>query len=113
MEGKKAFVVIFFQGLINIVVLSSSRSPSSAYFLIRENKRLINYVVKRFTSPSLILCSQSCLRNVGCTYVNFEMIFKDGKGCCELNRGEISAIDAENDLHDEQGIIFSMMLKVI
>lgn len=116
MEGKKAFALIFCQGLINIVVLAAELNSSrsrSAYFVIRENKRLMNRVVKRFTSPSLLLCSQSCLRKVWCTSLNFETISQNGKGTCELNRSMVSAIDTEGKLHDQEGVIFSMMLKVI
>ncbi|XP_078352806.1 uncharacterized protein LOC144637620 [Oculina patagonica] len=102
--------------MLNAVVLEAelnSRSSRSAHFITRENRRLKEHVVERFKSSSLMSCSHSCLRYDWCTSVNFEVTFKNGKGTCELNRGEISAIDAESKLHEEQGVIFLMILKVI
>ena len=37
---------------------------------------------------------------------------KDGKGTCELNKYDISLIDENAELTDEQGVTFSMPLKV-
>ncbi|XP_078352807.1 uncharacterized protein LOC144637621 [Oculina patagonica] len=114
MEGKHVLFFILFHGIIHDVIFAiglNSISSRSAYFITQENKRLKDHVVKRFTSPSLMSCGQSCLKHAWCTSVNFEMIFKNGKGTCELNSGKISAIDADSKLHHEQGVIFSMKLK--
>ena len=37
---------------------------------------------------------------------------KDGKGTCELNKHDISLNEASN-FHDQQGVTFSMLLKVV
>ena len=117
MEVKQVLVFILFQLMINIVVFvvegNSRRSWRSAYFLTQENKRLPDHVVERFKSPSLISCSHSCLQNAWCTSANFVMSSKNGKGTCELNKHESSLFDANSKLHDQQGVIFTMMLKVI
>ncbi|XP_020624694.1 uncharacterized protein LOC110062175 [Orbicella faveolata] len=100
--------------MINIVVFvveGNSQSLRSAYFLTQENKRLPDHVVKRFKSSSLISCSQSCLQNAWCTSANFVMSSKNGKGTCELNKHERSLFDVNSNLHDQQGVIFTMILK--
>ena len=86
----------------------------SSYFTTRENKQLKGYVVKRFDSPSLLSCGQQCMRNAWCTSTNYKMSTKkDGKGNCELNKHDISLIN-ENDtlLDDEMGVSFALLLKV-
>ena len=56
-------------------------------------------------------CSHSCLRNAWCTSTNFrEPSEKNGKGSCELNKH--GGIDGNINFHDEQGVTFSMLLKV-
>ncbi|KAL9965919.1 hypothetical protein ACROYT_G029786 [Oculina patagonica] len=37
---------------------------------------------------------------------------KDGKGTCELNKHDISLINENTNFHDEQDVIFSILLKV-
>ena len=118
MEVKQVFPFILFHLMINIVVFvveGNSRSWRSAYFLTQENKRLPDNVAERFKSPSLISCSQSCLQNAWCSSANFLMSSKpvNGKGTCELNKHERSHFDANSKLHDQQGVIFTMILKVI
>lgn len=116
MEVKQVSFFILSQLMLNIVVFvveGKSSSWRSAYFITQENKQLTDHVVKRFKSSSLISCSQSCLQNAWCTSTNFEMSSKNGKGTCELNKHEMSLFDANSKLHDQQGVIFSMILKVI
>ena len=116
MEVKQVLAFILFQLMINIVLFEvegKSRSWRSAYFQTQENKRLPDRVVKRFKSPNLISCSQSCLQNAWCTSANFVMSSKKGKGFCELNKHKRSLFDANSKLHDQQGVIFAMILKVI
>ena len=113
---KQVLAFILFQLMINIVVFvveGHSRSWRSAYFLTQENKRLPDHVVERIKSPTLISCSQSCLQNAWCSSANFVMSSKNGKGTCELNRHERSLFDANSKLHDQQDVIFAMILKVI
>ena len=37
---------------------------------------------------------------------------KDGKGTCELNKHDISLIDESAEFVDQEGVTFSMLLKV-
>ena len=88
-------------------------SSLSAYLVTRENKHLASHVVKQFESPSLIACSQSCLRNSWCTSTNFKKSAGlDDKATCELNKHEFHAINDDTNLIDQPGTIFSMFLKV-
>ena len=85
----------------------------SSYFTTRENKQLKGYVVKRFDSPSLLSCGQQCMGNDWCTSTNYKMSSrKDGKGTCELNKHNIS-LNEDTNFRDQQGVTFSMLLKVI
>jgi hypothetical protein len=101
--------------MIYFVAFATKEEPSSltAYFTTRENKRLMGYVVKRSESRSLMSCSQSCLRNTWCTSTNFKLSSKkDAKGTCELNKHDISLINENTKFHEEEGVTFSMLLKV-
>ena len=117
MEVKQVLAFILFQLMINIVVFvveGNSRSRRrSAHFLTYESKRLLDHVVERFKSRSLISCSQSCLQKAWCTSANFVMSSENGKGTCELNKQERSLFDANSKLDDQQGVIFTMIQKVI
>ena len=118
MDAKKVLFFVLFQGIVHIAIFAAEEvdedsTPSrSAFFATRENKRLKGHVVKRFESPSLMSCSHSCLRNFWCTSTNFKLPSdKNVKGTCELNKH--GAIDAKTKFHDQQGVTFSMFLKVI
>ena len=117
MEVKQVLAFILFQLMINIVVFvveGNSRSRRrSAYFLTHENKRLLDHIVEHFKSRSLISCSQSCLQKAWCTSANFVMSSENGKRTCELNKHERSLFDANSKLDDQQGVIFTMIQKVI
>ena len=90
------------------------RFRRSSFFAMRENKQLKGYVVKRFYSPSLLLCVHQCMRYAWCTSTNYKMSSKkDGKGTCELNKRDISLINENTNFHDQQGVTFSMVVKVI
>ena len=94
-------------------VNADSTFSRSSYFTTRENKQLKGYVVKRFDSPSLLSCGQQCMRNAWCTSTNYKMSSKkDGKGTCELNKHDIPLIDVNAQFADQQGVTFSMLLKV-
>ena len=116
MEIKNVFFFIFLEGLMEFTAFAAKGEPSSrtAYFTTWENKRLLGYVVKQFESQSLMSCSQLCLRNGWCTSTNFIMSSKkDDKGTCELNKHDhISLINEDNEFHEQEGITFSMLLKV-
>ena len=52
--------------------------------------------------------------NAWCTSINYKMSSKkDGKGTCELNKHDISLVNENSNFHDQPGVTFSMMLKVI
>ena len=108
-------VLLFFllQSTADFSAEKNSLSRSS-YFEIQENKQLKGYVVKRFDSPSLLSCGRQCMENAWCTSINYKMSSKkDGNGTCELNKHEISLIDENTSIHDQQGVTFSMLVKVI
>ena len=114
MEGKNAFFVLLLQGMICSATFAAAEESRSANFITREDKRLKGYVVKTFESPSILSCSQLCLRNAWCTSTNFKVSSKkSGKGTCELNKHEISVINENTKFHEQQGVIFAMLLKVI
>jgi len=116
MEVKQVLAYVLFQLMTIIVIFVvdvESQSWRSAYFVTQENKRLPDHVVEHFKSPSLISCTQSCLQNAWCTSANFVMLSKNGKGTCGLNKHERSLFDANSNLHDQQGVIFAMILMVI
>ena len=115
MEAKHALLFFLFQGTIYSWVLAADEDSTShlGYFITRENKRLTGHVVKGFESPSLMSCGQSCLRNAWCSSTNFKVSSKkDGKKTCELNKHDNTLINENTQLNDQQGVTFSMLLKV-
>ena len=113
MSAKQVFFLIFFQVTVNVAVFAAEEDVTSrsAYFTTRENKRLTGHLVKRFDSPSMMSCSQFCLRNAWCTSTNFKVSSrKNGKGTCELNKHGV--IDENTKFHDQQGVTFSLLQKV-
>ena len=108
MRCKKVFEVLLFSLFQSAAVFSHS-----AYFTTLQNKQLEGYVVKRFDSPSLLSCGQQCMRNEWCTSTNYKMSSKkEGKGTCELNKHDISLVNEITNFHGQQGVIFSMLLRV-
>ncbi len=116
MRCKNALLQLF-SLLQTAAIFSAEETPPSVFrsshFRTLENKQLKGYVVKRFDSPSLLSCGQQCMRNGWCTSTNYKMSSKkDGKGTCELNKHDISLINENINFHDQQGVTFSMLLKV-
>ena len=110
----KVLTFFLFQSTVVFSTEENSISSRSSYFETRENKQLKGYVIKRFDSPSLLSCSRLCMENAWCTSTNYKMSSKkDGKGICELNEHDISLIDENTNILDQQGVTFPMMLKVI
>ena len=108
-------LIVFQEIIISATVCAVEENPlsRSAYVEVRHNKRLTGHVVKTFTSPNLMSCSQSCLRNSWCTSTNFKESFKESeKGTCELNKHENAHINKDNELVDQPDVTFSMFLKV-
>ena len=114
MAGEKVLLFFLFQATFVFSAEEAATFSRSSYFTTRENKQLNGYVVKRLDSPSLLSCGQQCMRNAWCASTNYKMSSKkDGKGTCELNKHDISLIDEKANFHDQQGVTFSMLLKVI
>ena len=114
MDASKVLTFILFHEIANVVIFAAEKDSTnsrSSYFTMQENRRLKGHVVKRFESPSLLSCGNSCLRKSWCTSTNFKTVSKNGKGTCELNKHE--GIDGNVNFHDERGVIFSKLLKVI
>ena len=114
MEGNYALLVFFLRWTIYSGVFASGEDSTSrsGYFITRENKRLTGHVVQWFESPSLVSCSQSCLRNSWCSSTNFKASSKeDGRGICELNKHDSSHINENTKLNEQQGVTFSILLK--
>ena len=115
MEVKFIFLLTFLEGITDFAAFAAKEEPSSrtAYLTTRESKRLLGHVVKQFESESLMSCNQLCLRNGWCTSTNFIISSKkDDKGTCELNKHDISLIIEDSEFHEQEGITFSMLLKV-
>ena len=101
--------------MTDFAAFAAKEEPSSrtAYFTMQKSKRLLGHVVKQFESESLMSCSQLCLRSGWCTSTNFIMSSKnDDKGTCELNKHGISLVNEDSEFHEQEGITFSMLLKV-
>ena len=109
-------IIAFIEILINATAFAAEENSlsRSAYLATRKNKRLTGHVVKRFESPSLMSCSQSCLKNSWCTSTNFckKSLKKDDKGTCELNKHEIAPINEDTKFVDQPGVTFSLFRKV-
>ena len=114
MDTKNVLFFVLFQGMVTDIIYAAdedSKLSHTVFFTMLENKRLQGHVVKRFESPSLTSCSRSCLRNSWCTSTNFMILSEENaKGTCELNKH--GAIDENTKLYDQQGVTFSLLLKV-
>ena len=114
-SGKHLMLLLLLQGITKSDAFADEEdSPfsRSAFFVTKENKRLKGHVAKRIKSPSLLSCSHECKINEWCTSTNFKLSSKnDDKGTCELNAH--SFIDENTEFHEEEGITFSMLFKVI
>ena len=85
----------------------------SVYTVSWQNKRLSGKAVKNIDSPSLMSCSQLCLRHSWCTSTNFKESFgKSSESNCELNKHDFNAINDETKLMDQPGTAFTTFLKV-
>ena len=106
MDAKNVLLFVLFQGMVNVIVFAAeedSKLSRSVLFTTRQDKRLKGHVVKRFESPSL---------TSWCTSTNFRMPSeKNAKGTCELNKHGV--IEENTKFHDQQGVTFSLLLKVI
>ena len=115
MIAKNVFFLILLQETVNVAVLAVGESgtfPHSAYFMIQENKRLQDKTEKQLESSSLMSCNQICMKIDWCTSTNFKMPSNDGKGTCELNKHGAVDINTTLKLRNQQGVTFSMLLKV-
>ena len=113
-----ACVKNFMTFLLQITIVFSAGETAtfsrSSCFRMQDNKQLQGYVIKRFDSPSLLSCDQQCMRYAWCTSTNYKMSSKkDSKGTCELNKHDISVINDDTNFHDQQGVTFSTLVKVM
>ena len=115
MKVKHLFLFILFQTTITGKIFNDEEDPAysrSAFFGTKENTRLYGYVLKRFESPSLISCTRSCIETDWCSSTNFKAFSKDeDNGTCELN--EHSIVDENTGFNNEEGVTFSIPIKVI
>ena len=115
MEVKHLLLFILFQRTISGKIFSDEEDPAysrSAFFETKDNKRLYGHVFKRAESPSLISCTRSCIETDWCSSTNFKVSSKDEENkTCELN--EHSIVDENTGFNDEEGVTFSMPIKVI
>jgi len=113
----KVLIFLLLQSSAMFSTKENSISSPSSYFEVRENKQLKGYVVKRFDSQSLLSCGQQCMRSAWCTSTNYKISSETdgGEGTCELNKHDISLINERINvnLHDQQGVTFSIKLKVM
>ena len=115
MGCKKTLQILFVFQITAAFYAVGNSEPDfrSSYFATRRNKQLSGYVVKRFDSPSVLSCGQQCLRNAWCTSTNFKLSSKkDGEGTCELNKHDISVVNENINFDDQEGVTFSLLLKV-
>ena len=114
MDAKNVLFFVLFQGMASVIIYAAgedSKLSRTVFFTMLEDKRLQGHVVKRFESPSLTSCSRSCLRNSWCTSTNFMIqSIENAKGTCELNKHGV--IEENAKLYDQQGVTFSLLLKV-
>ena len=109
MDAEKVFLIILFQGIVTVIIFADEKvftNSHSAYFTKRRG-----HVLKRFEFPYLLSCGDSCLRNSWCTSTNFKTVYKNCQGTRELNKHE--TIDGNANFHDEQGLTFSKLRKVM
>ena len=94
-------------------VLTTEEIFRSVYTVSWQNKRLSGKAVKNIDSPSLMSCSQLCLRHSWCTSTNFKESFgKSSESNCELNKHDFNVINDETKLMDQPGTAFTTFLKV-
>ena len=105
--------IIFNGFLMYATVFAVEENSRSAKLATRVNKGLLSHVVSHFASPSLMSCSQSCLKSSWCTSTNFkESLKQGGKGNCELNKRENAPMGEDTELVDQPGVSFSKFFKV-
>ena len=113
MKCKRVLLSFLFQ---TAAVFAAEPTPTvsrSSYSRTLENKQLKGYVAKLFESPSLLSCGQQCMRKKWCTSTNYKMSStKDGKGTCELNKHDISLLNGNIEILDQQGVVFSTFQRV-
>ena len=95
-----------------VMALTTEKSTRSAFFITRENKKLVGHAVKKFHISSIFTCSYSCLQNSWCTSTNFKKYAKgEENGICELNKHKNIPFE-DIELVDQLESTFSMLFKV-
>ena len=96
-----------------MTLTGTEESPRSAFFITRENKKLVGHAVKKFNSSSIFTCSYSCLQNSWCASTNLKKYSKgEENGICELNKHKNIPFE-DIKLVDQLESTFSMLFKVI
>ena len=98
-----------------MTLTGTEESPRSAFFITRENKKLVGHAVKKFNSSSIFTCSYSCLQNSWCASTNLKKYSKgEENGICELNKHKNIPFE-DIKLVDQLESTFSMLfiIKVI
>ena len=90
------------------VIADEDQTFIAAHFIRRENRRLAGRAVARIDSSSVMSCCQACLRHSWCTSSNFEEALRN----CELNKHEVSLINYDDEVTEQKGTTFTMLLKV-
>ena len=99
--------------LSDAAVFTTEEIFRSVYTVTWQNKRLSGKAVKNIDSPSLMSCSQLCLKHSWCTSTNFkESFWKGSESNCELNKHDFNAINDDTKLTDQPGTAFTTFLKV-
>ena len=98
-----------------MALTGTEKCPRSAFFVTRENKKLVGHAVKKFNSSSIFACSYSCLQNSWCVSTNFKKYSKgEENGICELNKHKnISFEDIKLVDQLESTFSMAMLFKVI
>ena len=113
MNAKKTWFFLL-HGMMHLAIVAAAKQfPISrrAIFSTQENVRLKGHIVESLNSPSLTSCSHSCLRNSWCSSTNFKKPSRDNdQGTCELNQHGF--LDEDAEFQDEQGVTYSVFLKV-
>ena len=112
-EKKMNWPIVIYCTFRIAAVFTTEEIFRSVYTVSWQNKRLSGKAVKNIGSPSLMSCSQLCLKHSWCTSTNFKESFgKSSESNCELNKHDFKAINDETKLTDQPGTAFTTFLKV-
>lgn len=82
------------------------RSYTDGAIRTRVGFSLKGSVMKTLRVPSIICCTQHCLKESRCISTNFKFLKHESNGMCELNDAALLA-KTKNKLSPEEDVIFS------